>query len=305
MEKPCKKKKYSQAKHKFGKLEEIMKVCKLRYVMSTTVEINSLVELTQSYLDKKRNYYKYEKQNIQKLLTKYRDTCDSEIGHDIHGPKPLLIKLRKSSDLCEDIVLIAFLLLEIIGIKSKRIAIIHFDKHELLWFQLLFEVTNHFSRVTVTSDVEKFIKDLDNVVLVTSYNCVRGLEFFEVLLILDADEYHLKQFIPEVMARCMNKLQILVLTTLKENSKSDTVRDLVDYWHVFQKIEKPVLEILSLRFCSRTNFKKHENYKETHCVTHNGNYTFYNIHKRCEMYGDLVKTIQRSYLNLHLEEKKL
>ena len=51
------------------------------------------------------------KRNLRKVIPKYRYTCDSEIGHDIHGPLPKLIKLQKSSDPCEEIVLIAFLLL--------------------------------------------------------------------------------------------------------------------------------------------------------------------------------------------------
>ena len=37
---------YSEAKHMFGKLEEVMKVFKLRNVMRTTVEIDNLIELT-------------------------------------------------------------------------------------------------------------------------------------------------------------------------------------------------------------------------------------------------------------------
>ena len=58
-----KKKEYSQAKHMFEKLKEIMEVFQLRYVMRTTVEINNLIKLTQSYLDNKTNQYKGERQN--------------------------------------------------------------------------------------------------------------------------------------------------------------------------------------------------------------------------------------------------
>ena len=99
-----------------------------------------------------------KKQNLQKVVTQYRYPCDSEIGHSINGPLSKLIKLPKASDPCEQIVLIAFLLLEIVNIKSKRICIIHFDKTEPLWFQLLFEVTNFFADVTVTNNVGGFFK---------------------------------------------------------------------------------------------------------------------------------------------------
>ena len=49
-----------------------------------------------------------------------------------------------------------------------------------------------------------------------------------VLPILDADEYHLKQLIPEAMTRSMNKLAIVVRSKHKGNPKSDTVADLVN-----------------------------------------------------------------------------
>ena len=195
------------------------------------------------------------KRNLRKVLPKYRYTCDSETGRDIHGPLPKLIKLQKSSDPCEEIVLIAFLLLEIIEIKSKRIAIIHFDQNEPLWFQLLFKVTNIFSGVTVTNNVGNFIKNPGNALLVTNYNYVRGLEFSEVLLILDAHEYHLRKFIPEAMARCVNKLAILVRPKREGYLKSDTVRGLVDYWVESNEIRTPVLKILSLKVCSNDALK--------------------------------------------------
>ena len=398
-----KEKEYRQARHMFGKLKEIMEVFKLKYVMRTTVEINNLIEITQSYLNNKTNRYKgerrnyseemeksaarelfpklgqesskannktenkpqisdqnlsakpnnpdnivsgfqsassnhaslvhskeiidhdelykltstsskknkinlpklREKRNLQKVISKYRYTCDSVIGHSINGPLPKLIKLPKASDPCEQIVLTAFLLLEIINIKSKRICIIHFDKTDPLWFQLLFKGTNFFAGVTVTNNVGEFLRNLGNMVLVSNYNCVTGLEFSEVLLMLDADEYHLKQFIPEAMARCMNNLTILVRPKHKGNLESDTVTNLADHWQVFNETGKPVMEILSLKVCSSHTFKKHENYKETHCKTKKSKYTSYKMHKRCERYKDLSKIIQLSYRTLHSEEKKI
>ena len=191
-----------------------------------------------------------KKKNLQKVVTKYCYTCDSEIGHAINGTFPKLVKIPKCSDSREEIVLTAFFLLEIIEIKSKKIAIIHFDKNEPDWFQLLFKVNNFFPDVTVTNNVREFIQSSNNIVLVNNYNYVKGLEFSEVLLILDANEYYLKQFIPEAMARCMNNLAILVRPKPRGNLKSDTVRDLVDHWEVSKKTGKPILEILSLKFCS-------------------------------------------------------
>ena len=69
--------------------------------------------------------------------------------------------------------------------------------------------------------------------------------------------------------------------------------------------QKPVLEILSLKFCSSHTSRKHENYVETHCKTEKRKCTSYKIHKRCERYKDLSKAIQLSNTNLHLEEEKI
>ena len=246
-----------------------------------------------------------KKRNLQKVVTEYRYPYDSEIGHSINGPLPKLIKLPKASDPCEQIVLIAFLFLEIINIESKRICIIHFDKTDPIWFQLLFNNNCFFAGVTVTNNVGEFLRNSGNMVLVSNYNCVTGLEFSEVLLILDADEYHLKQFIPEAMARCMNNLTILVRPKHKGNPEFNTVANLEDHWQVSKEKEKPVMEILSLKVCSSHTFKKHENYMETHCKTKESKYTSYKMHKSCERYKDLSKIIQRSYPKLHSEEKKI
>ena len=387
---------YSEAKHMFGKLEEVMKVFKLRNVMRTTVEINNLIELTQNYLNNKTNQYegelkidktkknvpeeslpklrqesfetsnntqnkskpspqdsstkensffnvvssfssaastntmpipsqeiidydelykltstpsKKDKTNLRKVVTKYRYTCDSKIGHGINGPLPRLIKLPKSSDPCEEILLIVFVLLEIIEIKTKNIAILHFDKTDPLWFQLLFKFTKISSGVAFTNDVGKFLRNSGNAVLVSNYNSVKGLEFSEVLLILEADEYHLKQFIPEAMSRCMNNLAILVRFKAKDNLKSDTVADLVDHWEKSNekilKARESVLAILKIHFCSVHSFIKSKNWIKTHCLKNTSKYTSYKIHKKCQWYRDLSVQVRPSVVrNLHLEANK-
>ena len=398
-----KKREFTQEKHMLGKLKGVMKVFKLRHVMRVTVEINSLIEITQNYLNNKTSQYKVERKNysgkrekntlkllfptlrqesseisnkiekkpepshqndstkskssslkvvsefsstssidtvpihfqeiidhdelfkltstsikknkksLQKVVTKYNYTCDSEIGHGINGPLPKLIKLSKSSDECEQIGLIAFLLLEILKIKSKRIAIIHFDKTDPPWLQLLFKVISFFTRVTVTNDVGEFLRNSGSMVLINNYNCVKGLEFSEVLLTLDEDEYYLKHFIPEAIARCMNNLTILVRPKQKGNRKSDTVLDLVHHWqesndkNIFESKE-PILTILKLKFCSDHNSTKDQSSNKTHCQKDTSKIRSYKIHKRCEWYKDVsvkIQQFQKIDRNLHLEAKKI
>ena len=79
-----KKRKYSQAKHVFGKLEEIMKVFKLRHVMRVTVELDNLIKLTQSYLNNKTNLYKGQRKNYSEKIEK-------------KAPEKLVSKLQQES----------------------------------------------------------------------------------------------------------------------------------------------------------------------------------------------------------------
>ena len=250
---------------------------------------------------------KKNKTNLQKRVTKYFYPCHSEIGHGIKGPLPKLIKLPKCSDNRTQIILTAFLLIEIIKIKSKRIAIIHFDKTDPLWFQLLFKVTNFFPGLTVTYNVGEFLRNSDNTVLVNNYNRVKGLEFSEVLLILDADEYHLKQYIPEAIARCKNNLAILVRPKPQGKPKSETVADLVHHWEESNNREilktgESILKILKLKVSY--NFKKHENCKGTYCQKNTSEYTSYKLHRRSKLYKNLSAKIKPSIVrNLYLEGK--
>ena len=108
----------------------------VQFTPKDIIDHDKLYKLT-STPSKKHKIHSWQlrkKINVQKVVTENRYTCDSEIGHSINGPLPKLIKLPKASDPCEQIVLIAFLLLEIINVESKRNSIIHFDKTDPLWF---------------------------------------------------------------------------------------------------------------------------------------------------------------------------
>ena len=158
--------------------------------------------------------------------------------------------------------------------------------------------------------MKQFMKSSSNMILVGNYNCVKGLEFSEVLLVLDADEYHLKQFIPESIARCMSNLAILVRPKPKRNLKSGIVSELVDHWKEsnYQEISKTgqsILTTLKLKFCSRHSSIENGNCKKTHCRKDTSKHTSYKTQKRSEWYRNLSAKIQHSFIpNLHLETKR-
>lgn len=156
-------------------------------------------------------------ENYQRSITSFRYYLDSKIGHNISGPLPQLIKVPKLAERLEQIALIAFFLKSIIKIETKRVAIVHFESKAPPWLKKILQLAL-FRGIRITSDPGKF-KNLDpdqdnlkgNPILVTNFKCVKGLEFSDVLLLLNVNEYYLKQFLPEAMTRCMSNLYVLVV----------------------------------------------------------------------------------------------
>ena len=246
--------------------------------------------------------------NLQRTASKYSYTSNSEIGHGIGGSLPQLIEL-KPRDLKGQIALIAFFLTRVST--SKRIAIIHFERNEALWLQKLFQL-KIFQSFTMTNDVEEFLNSSAEMVLVTSYDIVKGLEFSEVLLILENNEYYERHYIPEAIARCRSKLYILIKSPWEKNEQSDTIKDLVCHWKKvndakISKQENPVLELLKLGFCSNPpcSILYEDAYKFNPCSLSEKNPTFYGVHKHTKWYIEFSKEIERIIVpNLQMHDKK-
>ena len=340
-----------EKKQMFGALGEIMKIYHLKNAMRTTVQINTLAEISQKYLNNKSNYYaryhepynpsisnpdndlefcppssKLNSSSIDhdklhkltsteviktnhKIETKYSFNFASKIGHNISGPLPHLIKLHSSHNQCEEVALIAVILAEILKLALKRrMVILHFEPNDQLWLRDLIQLSHFESALRVTFEVEEFLMNSNsNLVLVTNYNHVNGLEFADVLLLLDANEYHLKQFIPGAIARSTENLSLIIRPSQKKNAKNETISDLVDHWvkknhlkHVNMKT--PILKISELQFCSDTFCNDR---REFYCKDDTERRTILRVHKNCNFFKSLVKDIQRKILrNLKSEKEK-
>ena len=166
--------------------------------------------------------------NCQKRVTTYRYYCESRIGHNISGPRPSVINLACFNE--SEVVEIFALLFHLIESKTKRTVIIHFEHDNPRWLTNLFKLSTIFPSLAIAYDVEHFLSNSNKrMVLVKNYNCVRGIEFSDVILLLDANEYHLKQFIPEAMARCQSSLSIVIKPAEKGRNRGDGVMDLVKH----------------------------------------------------------------------------
>ena len=373
----------SHEQHAFEPLKSIMTEYELKYVMRTTIQINTLAEITQNYLRKKSNNYKHSHQsnetssshskmgkrksqgspdnprkrgklisreinlasssrecssstiidfdklcksastpskrgekNLPRTVTKYYYTCDSIIGHNIDGPLPIIIEFEKEYNHKKLLALIAFFLKKVIDIESKSITILHFESGNALWLYQLLQLESCFEDLTLTDDVETFLtsksKSDGKIVLVSSYDTVKGLEFSEILLILEKDEYYLKQYIPEAITRCTSNLSVLIRPSWNQenNNPSNTVKKLVDHWKEWNMEntgkKKCILKLLTLGFCSNKSCKKF-NEKCTSCPDPEGSPeipSFYGVHKHTKWYERLLKEVDEKVVPILLPDDK-
>ena len=231
--------------------------------------------------------------SMWRVITRYCYNVDSSIGHNIHGRLPKLFKISKSADHLEQLALIALFLSSIVEINTKHIAIVHFESQAPIWLTYLLQLTN-FNRLKITFDATEFInldktqdKQKGELVLVADYRCVKGLEFSNVLLLINENEYYLKHFIPEAMTRCMSNLSILIVPRNKKIFQSETVSALVDKWEEVNNMsnKNPILEIVELKFCSNPICRiKMNNF----CEFGGNKY----VHKFTKFFKDLYQEIQ-------------
>ena len=233
------------------------------------------------------------KKKTFKTVTTYRYSCNSKIGHGILGPLPNVIWLPPSADKYEQIALIGMLLKKIEKIECKRVVFIHFEPTNPYWLMSLLQSRTIFPSIRVTEDLQTFLKEhSDNLILVKNYNNVKGLEFPQVLMILDANEYHLKQYIPETMARSQSTLSILIKSFDSTGYNKDTVADLVQYWdEVNKKGKNTILNLSYLQFCDNTMCFREVG--PEFCLENDESVstTTYHVHKNCNLYKDLLADV--------------
>ena len=237
--------------------------------------------------------------NNKKILTTYAYTCQSKIGHGIQGPLPEIIKLAESISPLEQIGLIGIMLKKKFDrLELKQIVIIHFEPSDSLWQKSLLKLPQILPSLNVTTDVEFFLENCsDSLILVKNYKFVKGLEFSNVLLVVDSNEYYLKQFIPEAITRCQSNLLVLIKSHEKESCKTDAVIDLVNCWdQINSEEEKPILRKLQLKFCTKRKCSIKADHEEECCQEklESGAVISYNVHKNSKPYRCLLEVMKVS-----------
>ena len=246
-------------------------------------------------------------EDCQKRETAYRYHYQSVIGHNISGPLPNLVNLTYFDQ--NEIFQVFASLFQLFEIKAKKTVIIHFEHDNPRWLISLFKLS--FLSLSIVDDVDDFLSNNNKgVVLVKNYNCVRGIEFSNVILILDANEYHLKQFIPEAMARCQCNLSIIIKPAENGQYRKDSVTDLMEYWENVneEEDEKKFIRILKLQFCKCTSTfvcNSKASFKNQYCqkVREENAVAFYKIHKNSQSYQEMSDEIKdKIVLNKSLDK---
>ena len=240
-----------------------------------------------------------DKQNIEKyqrIMTTYHYPYESKIGHGIHGSLPQVIHLPPSISQIEQVVLMGMFFKNMFEKRqSKRAVIVHFEPSDSFWLKWLLHKLSLFTSLKVTDDVKEFLEErCNNIVLVKNYTFLKGLEFPNVVLILDANEYYLKQFIPEAMTRCQSYLSI-VIKRPENNHESDTVADLVNFWHKVNAEEaKSIINTIKIDFCSKALCCIKVYHEKDSCneAVSGDVINRYNMHKNCRFYENLMKDIK-------------
>ena len=236
---------------------------------------------------------------FQQTVTQYRYTCESQVGHGIVGQLPRLINLTYACNDFELIALIASVLEKII--LAERTVVIHFeDDDPPRWLKSLFQLKNS---LTMTTNTEEFLTEKTKMVLVKNLSFLRGLEFSDVLLILDSNEHHMRQFIPEAIARCTSNLSILIKPIFTyetgifkdlvgESNETNTVKGLVGEWKANNQ-DDAVISILEIGFCSKFFCKKRRHHRKIYCK--DNRYPSYRVHENNEQYRTFLTETERTY----------
>ena len=72
------------------------------------------------------------------------------------------------------------------------------------------------------------------------------MEFENVIVVIDPDEYYLKHYIPEAITRCTTNLYLMLLEDKKKKKKEETAKGIVEQ---LEQYDPPVIEKLIIEKC--------------------------------------------------------
>ena len=133
---------------------------------------------------------------------------------------------------------------------NNKHVILHFNPSTSEIPELLTAAFQHLKIKDQVTDNYQDFKDTKSI-LVCYFRVFRGLEHSNVTVFIDQDMYNMQHYLVEVMARCTNKLSIVVL------QRSDALSKIIKHWEGKPK-EKQLIDHWKIQ--ESTKVRKTENY---------------------------------------------
>ena len=217
-------------------------------------------------------------ENVGELkITSSYTFCESRIGHDIKSQNPKLVSPHQFESFFENMISYAAVL-DSLEIQKRRTVIIHFEQLPPTILVKAFEMLS----IPVLDDVEIFMSSKGNPALITNFQYIRGMEFENVIVLVDPDEYYLKQYFPEAITRCTTNLCLMLLEDKKKKKKEETVKGMAER---LEECDPIVVEKLIIEKCKECDI--HSNF---YCYKNNGKPKRIGINELSQQFKELEKS---------------
>ena len=170
------------------------------------------------------------KDDINIIVNQFRYITSNSIGHDINSwyPKLFEVEYENTEEHSFEKFIGLIKILKNLNIKNSdlnnRHVILHFDTSTNEIPKLLAPVIDYFKISHKATNNYKDFKDENKSILVCNFRLFRGLEHSNVTVIIDQDVYSVQHYLVEAIARCTNKLNVVIL------EKSDVVSKITAQW---------------------------------------------------------------------------
>lgn len=181
--------------------------------------------------------------NKLKTTSSYIFTSESEIGHHIESSNPKLVLPHQFDSNFKNMISYAAVL-DSLDVGKQRTVIIHFEQTSP---SILMEALMSIS-LTVLNNVQEYMKRKGNITLTVNFQFVRGMEFENVIIVADPDEYFLKHYFPEALARCTKNLALIMLEDKNRKKKEETVKGFIE---LIDQMQPPVIEKWIIEECKK------------------------------------------------------